>query len=695
MAVSKVFVGDDDIIRFSATVNCLDYTTANDAGYIPFGLNQYGSTSVSALGLYRSNLVGFNSEGFQMWQIDQDPANMAFLDGVPVPCEYPGTVHPVFNDLCMLTTQGIRNISIAGGSQNIQAGFFGKAVDPLVKDLIAEGLEPFALLYPAAGQYWLVFGEEAIVLTMNGGPKDASWTRYVFPYALTDWAIMDGALFLRTTIPADPETETEAQDVVWMVSEDALADDIQCSPEPPTLSGELDELDAILTWTEAEETVGPIAGYRLYDADTLALIVDTALLTRTQSGLSIATTYRYYVTAYGENGAESDPSNTLSLVTATPSAPVLSGESNEDGGGTFTNSLSWTASTPGYAVTGYRLFNAATDVQIVQQPGLTYDALLVPISTVRSYYVRAYGPGGNMGPASNTVVLNTADTATVIDIFTYPGGTWTKRVGLISADVTVIAAGAGGRGGGGHSALGASSGGAGGAGGIRTGTFLAAALGSTETVTVGAAGTGGAGGNAAVLGSLGTVGGNASFGSHVTAGGGQVGVSESGGNGGTGSEQGGDGGDGAPNFTGSHGDDGETTTASGGGGGGGGTVNSLPGGTVGVAGVGGAAGAAAGGTAGVGQVVVSGTGSATGGNGGAGANGANHGAGGGGGGGGAAGKGTSSGTATGGAGGAGGLYGGGGGGGGAASRNGGASSSFGGAGGAGGAGVVVVTNHLT
>jgi hypothetical protein len=694
IAVSKVFVGDDDIIKFSATVNPLDYETPEDAGYIPFGLNQYGSTAVKALGLYRSNLVGFNSEGFQMWQIDQDPANMAILDAVPVPCEYPDTVQPVFNDLCMLTSQGIRNIGIAGGSQNLQAGFFGKAVDPLVKDLIDEGTEPFALLYPAAGQYWLVFGPEAVVLTMNGGPKDASWSRYVFPYDLANWAILDGDLFLRTTIPADVEAETEAVDVVWRVSADALADDIVCSPEAPVLSGELNELAAILSWTESEETVGPIASYRLYNADTLALITDTALLTYTQSGLGVDTDNRYYVTAVGENGGESEPSNTITLSTVTPSAPVLGGSMVDPGGGSFTAQLSWTASTPAYAVTGYRLYNASTDALIIQQAGLTYNNTGIPASTTKSYYVRAYGPGGNMGPPSNTLTLNSGDLLTVVEVFTTPGGTWTKRVNLVSADVVVIGAGAGGRGGGGDSASAPNSGGAGGGGGIRTGSFLAAALSSTETVTVGAGGTGGAGGNNAVRGSLGTAGGASSFGAHLTAGGGNVGSNETGGTGGTGSETGGSGGNGA-GFLAAAATSGGSKTASAGGGGGGGPIASMGGsGTPGTSGAGGASGATAGGTTGVGATASSG--SVTGGVGGTGTNGANNGAGGGGGGGGCgAVTSAGAGTATGGAGGAGGLYGGGGGGGGMAKMNGSGINSFGGAGGAGAAGVVVVTNHLS
>ena len=198
---SKIFSGDDDIVGFSATVNPLDWTTVNDAGFIPFGLNTYGSEPISSLGIYRSNLVVFNSKAFQMWQVDEDPANFAILDAVPVGSPYYKSSSPVSNDLVFLTAVGIRSMGIAGASTNLQAGFFGKQIDPLVKAAIA-GMgdvdDIISLFFPGAGQYWLIFGTEAFVLTINGGKADMSWSRYVFPSAITDWTINDTDLYLRS-----------------------------------------------------------------------------------------------------------------------------------------------------------------------------------------------------------------------------------------------------------------------------------------------------------------------------------------------------------------------------------------------------------------------------------------------------------------------------------------------------------------
>jgi hypothetical protein len=221
IAASKIFAGDNDIVPYCATVNPLDWTARDDAGYLPFGLQTYGGTPITAMGLYRGNVVVFNSSSFQMWQVDQDPASMALLDAVPVGCTYPKSVQPLSNDLIFLSKTGIRNLSIAGASTNLQADGVGEPIDALVVPKIKAGTyEPIGLYHPAAGQYWLIFGTEAFVLTVNGA-KDKSWSRYTFPHAITDWTIHDEDLYLRTD-----------QNAVWLIDEDTLVDDASAGNEP-------------------------------------------------------------------------------------------------------------------------------------------------------------------------------------------------------------------------------------------------------------------------------------------------------------------------------------------------------------------------------------------------------------------------------------------------------------------------------
>jgi hypothetical protein len=218
IAQSKVYAADNDIIRFCATTNPLDWTSQFDAGYLPFGLQTYGSEPCAALGLYRSNLVAFNSLGYQMWQIDPDPANMALLDAQPVGCTWPKSGSPVQNDYVYLTSLGIRSLGISGASGNVQAGQFGKNLDPLVIASIAgvtDDTPPRGLFYPGTGQYWLCFGSLVYVQTNNGSGNANSWGIYEFPSSIDYWTVDDGVLYLRSG------------DLVWQVNANALYDDMQ------------------------------------------------------------------------------------------------------------------------------------------------------------------------------------------------------------------------------------------------------------------------------------------------------------------------------------------------------------------------------------------------------------------------------------------------------------------------------------
>lgn len=161
IGAGKIFAADNDIVRYCATVNPLDWTTPNDAGYLPTGLQTYGSNPVAAMGLYRSNLVVYNAEGFQMWQLDPDPANIALLDALPVASTYNRALAPTANDLFFLSSQGVRSMGISSAGVNLEAGDVGMPIDVLVKDAIrvskANGNDILSTYVPSFGQYFLAF----------------------------------------------------------------------------------------------------------------------------------------------------------------------------------------------------------------------------------------------------------------------------------------------------------------------------------------------------------------------------------------------------------------------------------------------------------------------------------------------------------------------------------------------------------
>lgn len=159
---SKVFAADGDIVRFSATANPRDWSTANDAGYLPTGLQQANANDMAVLAPYRSNLAAFNASSFQNWQVDPDPAAMAQVDQMEgVGSTWTRAAQPVGNELFYLAARGVRTVGIAAGAQNLAAGDVGMPIDPLVQDAarvaIANGSKALATYYPSAGQYWLTF----------------------------------------------------------------------------------------------------------------------------------------------------------------------------------------------------------------------------------------------------------------------------------------------------------------------------------------------------------------------------------------------------------------------------------------------------------------------------------------------------------------------------------------------------------
>jgi hypothetical protein len=219
IAAGKVYAGDNDIIRYCATVNPLDWSTANDAGYLPFGLQTYGSNPVAAMNLYRANLVPFNAEGFQMWQVDPDPANTALLDALPIASSYNKALAPVANDLLFLSSQGVRSIGIAASSTNLQAGDVGMPIDVLVKAALATTTdEPRATFLPALGQFWLAINAadrascSVFVYTINQVGQVGKWSRYVFPFPIDEFAQLNDHLYLRSNDDVLMYDDTVTQD---------------------------------------------------------------------------------------------------------------------------------------------------------------------------------------------------------------------------------------------------------------------------------------------------------------------------------------------------------------------------------------------------------------------------------------------------------------------------------------------------
>jgi hypothetical protein len=226
IAASKIYCANDDIINYSATANPLDWTSADNAGYLPFGLQTYGSNPAAAMNLYRSNLCIFSAEGFQMWQVNEDPSVTALIDALPIATTWEQAMCPVANDLLFLSSEGVRSLGIAATGVSLEAGDVGMPIDPIVQPFIAaakaDGTPVLSTYFPAAGQYWLAFPDSSLtdpttvfIATINQLNTPPKWSRYVFPFRIDNFTINGDYLYIRSgndVLRYDPTAVDDYQD---------------------------------------------------------------------------------------------------------------------------------------------------------------------------------------------------------------------------------------------------------------------------------------------------------------------------------------------------------------------------------------------------------------------------------------------------------------------------------------------------
>lgn len=206
IAAAKVFAGDKDITRYSATNNPLDWSTPEDAGFIAHGLQSVQEPDVTCLNVYRGNLAILTASNIQLWKADPDPLAILILDTVEsVGTNYARGGVPVSQDVFFVSSQGIRSISVSASQQAMGEGDVGNPVDELVRELLGPDADPVSVFFPNLGQTLFFFGNQALVLFQNKLAKITGWAIYELPIVVTDAAVLDGDLYIR-----------DLTDIYWM-----------------------------------------------------------------------------------------------------------------------------------------------------------------------------------------------------------------------------------------------------------------------------------------------------------------------------------------------------------------------------------------------------------------------------------------------------------------------------------------------
>ena len=201
------------------------------------------------------------------------------------------------------------------------------------------------------------------------------------------------------------------------------------------------EDSVMLTWSAASDDVG-VAGYRLFDADTDSVVLETPDLTVTLAGLAPGT-YRYYTRAFDAAGNVSYRSG-IRTVAITGAAvdtqrPSVPGAPNPSAVGEDSVMLTWSAASDDVGVAGYRLFDADTDSVVLETPDLTVTLAGLAPGTYR-YYTRAFDAAGNVSYRSG--IRTVAITGAAVDTQrpSVPGAPSVVQVTSDSVDLTWSAA---------------------------------------------------------------------------------------------------------------------------------------------------------------------------------------------------------------------------------------------------------------
>jgi chitodextrinase len=161
-----------------------------------------------------------------------------------------------------------------------------------------------------------------------------------------------------------------------------------------------------LSWSAVTDNVS-VANYEIFrDGESIG---NTGLNTSfTDSGLTPATSYSYYVVAQDEAGNSSGPGNTISVTTISdeeaPSAITDLSASNTTA---TTTLLSWSPATDNVGISNYQILQGNVIIGNVQATTSFTVTGLAP-ETSYSFTVVAQDVSGNLSSESNTVVITTA-----------------------------------------------------------------------------------------------------------------------------------------------------------------------------------------------------------------------------------------------------------------------------------------------
>nr|WP_319633430.1 fibronectin type III domain-containing protein [Paenibacillus psychroresistens] len=216
------------------------------------------------------------------------------------------------------------------------------------------------------------------------------------------------------------------------------------APSAPTSLASPSKTDVAvnLTWTASTDNVG-VTGYNIYKGGVLAGSTSGASSTAfTVTGLTASTAYAFTVKAVDGASNLSAASSTLNVTTNAPDtqAPTTPAGLSSPAKTDTTVSLSWTASTDNFGVTGYEVYKGGVLVgSTIGASATTFMVTGLTTNTTYSFTVKAKDAANNLSAASSALSVTTP-TVTYVSDLTWVSATsgWNTTRNNLSIDGNTI-----------------------------------------------------------------------------------------------------------------------------------------------------------------------------------------------------------------------------------------------------------------
>jgi hypothetical protein len=209
----KIYAAKVADVAYCKTADPRDWTTADDAGFIPSGIHAVGSDNVTALGEFQADLAIFYDDSMQLWDIDSDPANNVLKSTASnVGTKHSKTPATLASDLVFLAKQGFRSVSVVSLTDNLQENDVGSAIDAMRPEILDTD-DPVSIYYPTLGQLWVINGANVYVYSFSRSIKMSAWSKFTYPVTISAATVLGGSLYVRSG------------DIVYEVLDTVYADD--------------------------------------------------------------------------------------------------------------------------------------------------------------------------------------------------------------------------------------------------------------------------------------------------------------------------------------------------------------------------------------------------------------------------------------------------------------------------------------